>query len=78
MKALNMVSRKNIWKGMEDLGVASEYMLAIFWIYEKVICYLHMGDRISKNLNWIIVVKQGYPTFTNSKFEQMVAKFVNE
>ena len=46
-KFFDMVPREHIWKLMEELEVPSEYMLAISRIYEKVISYVRMSDRLS-------------------------------
>ena len=46
---------------MEELEMPSEYMLAISRIYEKVICCVHMSDKLSNLFNSTIGVKQGYP-----------------
>ena len=42
---------------MEELEVPSEYMLAISQIYEKVMCCVHMGDRLLDFFINIIGVK---------------------
>ena len=61
----DMVPLEHLWKQMEELEVPSEYMLAISQIFEKVICCVHMSDRLSDFFNSTIGVKQG-PTLTNS------------
>ena len=47
---------------MEELKLLVAYTLAISQIYEKVTCYVHMGNKISEFFNNIITVNnQGYP-----------------
>ena len=41
-----MVPHAHLWRWMEELGVPSEYMLAIAQIYEKIIRCVHMSDGI--------------------------------
>ena len=35
---VDMVPHEHLWRLMEELVVSSEYMLAISWLYEKIIC----------------------------------------
>ena len=60
-KAFNMVPRDKLWRRMEELGVPSEYMVAISRIYEKVICHVRMGEGLSDSFTSTIGVKQGCP-----------------
>ena len=60
-KAFDTVPRENLWRRMEKLQVPSDYMHAISCIYEKVICQVHMGEKISKFFTSTIGVKQGCP-----------------
>ena len=60
-KAFDTLLRENLWRRMEKLQVPSDYMHAISRIYEKVICRVHMGEKISEFFTSTIGVKQGCP-----------------
>ncbi|MCO5609736.1 hypothetical protein L7F22_063968 [Adiantum nelumboides] len=60
-KAFDMVPQENLWKRMKELQVPNECMHAIFRIYEKVVCQVHMGEGISKFFTSTVGVKQGCP-----------------
>lgn len=60
-KAFDMVPRGNLWTRMESLQVPREFMHAVFRVYQKVLCRLRMGNRISEFFASTIGVKQGCP-----------------
>jgi len=83
-KAFDMIPRNNLWRRMEELQVPSEFMLAVSHIYEKVICRLHMGTKISEFFASTIGVKQGCPLSPTlfglciDQLEQMVLEFMQQ
>ena len=61
-KAFDTVPRESFWRRMEKLQMLSDYMHEIFlYIYEKVICGVHMEEKILEFFTSTIGVKQGCP-----------------
>ncbi|MCO5565063.1 hypothetical protein L7F22_018734 [Adiantum nelumboides] len=83
-KAFDMVPRENLWKRMKELQMPNEYMLAIFRIYEKVVCQVRMGDEISDFFTSTIGVKERCPLSPTlfglliDELEHMILEFMQQ
>ncbi|MCO5590830.1 hypothetical protein L7F22_044805 [Adiantum nelumboides] len=83
-KAFDMVPQENFWKRIKELQVPNEYMHAIFYIYEKVVCQVRVDEGISEFFTSTIGVKQGYPRSPTrfglliDELEHMVLEFMQQ
>ena len=80
----NMLPCEHFWRRIEELKVSSEYMLAIFRIYEKVIYFKYKSNEILDYFNCTIGLKKGCPRSPIifgaciDELEQMAPKFIKE
>ena len=83
-KTFDMVPRDKLWRHMEELGVPSEYMVAISRIYEKLICHVRMDEGLSDYFTSTTGVKRCCPLSPTlfglciDELEQRGIKFLKE